>query len=125
MQIPYGVRVPTFVVSPWVTPGKGPNVTLDHCSILKTILARFAAAEKPFLSDRVASSHSFESFLTESQPRLDVPHTDPLTPLPETARLVRPGGSRIVTPPVTRKALREDTADFHELSGFVARMIGR
>jgi phospholipase C len=47
----YGVRVPAFVVSPWTGRGKGPSVTLDHCSILKTVLARFLGAEKPFLSE--------------------------------------------------------------------------
>jgi phospholipase C len=31
MTIPYGLRVPTFVVSPWVSAGKGPDVILDHC----------------------------------------------------------------------------------------------
>jgi phospholipase C len=125
MQIPYGVRVPTFVVSPWVAPGKGPDIILDHCSILKTVLARFGGPEKPFLSDRVASSHSFESFLTESEPRLNVPQTEPLAPLPDTAKLVVPGASEIITPPISRKRMREDTVDFHDLSGWVARMIGR
>lgn len=125
MQIPYGVRVPTFVVSPWVAPGKGPSITLDHCSILKTVLARFLGADKPFLSDRVAASHSFESFLSESQPRLDVPHPPELASLPETARRVVLGASQIITPPVSRKGMRENTVDFHDLSGFVARMIGR
>ena len=70
MRIPYGVRVPTFVVSPWVPAGKGPDLTLDHCSILKTILARFCGADRPFLSDRVNASLTFDSFLSQQQPRL-------------------------------------------------------
>ena len=48
----YGVRVPTFVVSPWTRAGKGPDIVLDHCSILKTVLARFCGTENPFFSDR-------------------------------------------------------------------------
>ena len=35
LTTPYGVRVPAFVVSPWVAPGKGPDITLAHCSIMK------------------------------------------------------------------------------------------
>ena len=64
------VRVPTFVVSPWVPAGKGPDIVLDHCSILKTVLARFCAAGQPFLSDRVHASHSFDAFLSAAEPRL-------------------------------------------------------
>jgi len=56
-----------------VPAGKGPDITLDHCFILKTLLARFCGAERPFLSDRVHASHTFESFLTETKPRLNVP----------------------------------------------------
>jgi phospholipase C len=125
IEIPYGVRVPTFVVSPWVAPGKRPNIILDHCSILKTVLARFGGPDRPFLSDRVASSHSFEAFLTETDPRLDVPHTNPISKLPDVVKLVPPGGSEITTPTISREQMRADTADFHELSGWVARMIGR
>ena len=73
LPIRYGVRVPTFVVSPWTTTGRGPDVLLDHCSILKTVLARFLGAEKPFMSDRVSASHSFDAFLSATAPRLDVP----------------------------------------------------
>lgn len=125
MPIPYGVRVPTFVVSPWVPPGKGPSVALDHCSIVKTVLARFLGADKPFLSERVAASHSFESFLSEPQPRMDIEHTEPLAPLPDTVRRVAPGGSQIITPLISRKRLREEPVEFHDLSGWVARLIGR
>ena len=74
IQIPYGVRVPTFVVTPWTAAGRGVSLTLDHCSILKTVLARFCGNEKPFLSDRVQASQSFEAYLTEDEPRMDVPN---------------------------------------------------
>jgi hypothetical protein len=123
--IPYGVRVPTFVVSPWVKPGKGPSLTLDHCSILKTVLARFGSEAKPFLNDRVHVSRSFDAFLTEAQPRLDVRAPDPLDKLQEEERRVTPGQSQIVTPPLSRKRMREGPVDYHDVSGRLARMLGR
>ncbi len=123
MKIPYGVRVPTLVVSPWVPAGKGPAVTLDHCSILKTILARFCGASKPFLSDRVNASLTFNAFLTQGQPRLDdIPPSPTIPTLPDVSPALR---SAIVTKPVSRRALLDGDADFHELSGMVARMLGR
>ena len=88
MHVPYGVRVPTFVVSPWTPPGKGPSITLDHCSIVKTVLAWFCADTKPFFSDRVNASLTFESYLSEPAPRdvgapsepPDIPITAPRKP---------------------------------------------
>ena len=121
MMIPYGVRVPAFVVSPWVPAGRGPGITLDHCSILKTILARFCGRQKPFLSDRVNASLTFDPYLTQVEPRLREIPASPTLPSP---RRRRPQGHTIVTRPVSRKALRND-ADFHELTGMLARMIGR
>jgi phospholipase C len=125
LDIPYGVRVPTFVISPWVPPGKGPSVVLDHTSILKTVLARFAGDFRPFLSERVAASHSFESFLTAPSPRLDVPPPEDIAQLPVDARRLAPGASQIVTPPLSRRRMREEGIDYHDLSGWVARMLGR
>jgi phospholipase C len=123
MTIPYGLRVPAFVVSPWVPVGKGPDITLDHCSILKTILARFCGAEKPFLSDRVHASHTFESFLTETKPRLNVP---PSPPLPSVFAPKRPpGGSAIVTKPLSGKAFAKGDVESHDLTGALARLLGR
>jgi hypothetical protein len=124
VSIPYGVRVPTFVVSPWVKRGKGPSLVLDHCSILKTVLARFGGGE-PFLSDRVRASHSFEAFLSETQPRMDVPPSPAIADLPIDPRRVVPGASAIITPPLSRKRMREGPVEFHELSGRLARMLGR
>lgn len=125
MAIPYGVRVPTFLVSPWTMPGKGESRVLDHCSILKTVLARFAGGAKPFLSDRVAASQTFEPYLTAPQPRMDVPDAEPLQELPlEVPRLV-PGASAIATPPLSRTQMRAGPVEFHELGGRLARMLGR
>lgn len=125
MAIPYGVRVPTFLVSPWTMPGKGESRVLDHCSILKTVLARFAGGTKPFLSDRVAASQTFEAYLTAPQPRMDVPDAEPLQDLPlEVPRLVS-GASAIATPPLSRTQMRAGPVEFHELGGRLARMLGR
>ena len=115
---PYGVRVPTFVVSPWVPAGKGPDIVLDHCSILKTVLARFCPT-RPFLSDRVHASQSFDAFLSAKEPRLQVPPPPALKPLPGAAP------PRIVTPPISRKQMRAGNVDYHDLTGMLARMLGR
>jgi phospholipase C len=126
VKVPYGVRVPTFVVSPWVSPGKGPSVVLDHCSIVKTILARFCGDKKPFLNDRVHVSRSFESFLTESAPRaVPPPAAPPLRVLQFTSGRRISGSSRIDTRPLFRKRMREEQVDYHEVSGRLARMLGR
>jgi phospholipase C len=119
----YGVRVPTFVVSPWVPAGKGPDIVLAHCSILKTILARFCGQSAPFLSDRVSVSRSFEAYLTEAAPRLDVPAPPAPMPLPpdEPTRRKR----AIVTQPLFRSQMRRGNVDFHDLTGMLARMLGR
>ncbi len=126
LTIPYGVRVPTFVVSPWTAAGKGPNVVLDHCSLLKTVLARFCGADKPFLSDRVHASHSFDAFLSESSPRMDVPPPPNLPSLPiGVRRAMGRGGSKILTQPLSRQTMRNGPVDYHELSGRWARQLGR
>jgi hypothetical protein len=113
------------VVSPWVKPGKGPSLILDHCSILKTVLARFMGEEKPFLSDRVNASHSLDAFLTETQPRTNVPPSPDLPPLPIDVRRTVPGASGIETEPLSRKEMREGSVDFHRLTGRWARQLGR
>jgi hypothetical protein len=125
MDIRYGVRVPTFVVSPWVAPGKGPDIVLDHCSIVKTVLARLCGDEQPFLSGRVHVSHSLDSYLSESQPRMNVGDPPILGDLPITARRLVPGASEIVTEPLTRRRMRDQNIDYHEISGRLARMLGR
>jgi phospholipase C len=39
----YGVRVPAFIISPWVAPQSVSSVIHDHTSLLRTILLRFCA----------------------------------------------------------------------------------
>ena len=61
-----GVRVPCFVISPWV---KGSTVfgsdTLhfDHTSILKTIARRFMSNSPPFMGARYAAAHDLSEIL--------------------------------------------------------------
>lgn len=78
----YGVRVPAFIVSPWV--GKGvaygssthnlqPNeVVFDHASSLRTILRRFCSDNGiPNMTARVDAANDVSALLTETQPRTD------------------------------------------------------
>jgi phospholipase C len=126
LPVPYGVRVPTFVVSPWTARGKGPSTVLDHCSILKTVLARFMGADKPFMSDRVHAANSFDGYLTETEPRMDVPtFKGSLPALPLGDRKAPSRTTRIVTSPLSRRAMRAGPVDYHELSGRWARQLGR
>ena len=125
LPIRYGLRVPTFVVSPWTMRGKGPSILLDHCSILKTVLARFLGAEKPFLSDRVAASHSFDAFLTEPAPRHVEPPPALDEGLQEDERIGPSRRSGIITPTLSRQQMRRGPTEFHDLSGRWARQLGR
>jgi hypothetical protein len=93
---------------------------LDHCSILKTVLARFCPT-RPFLSDRVHASRSFDAFLSAPTPRLDVPAPDDLPKLP----LAKLGPAKIITKPISRRQMREGQVGFHELTGMLARLLGR
>lgn len=80
----YGVRVPAFLISPWVgrqvaygsdTHGHQPQeVLFDHTSILRTILRRFctdAGGAVPGMTARVDAANELGALLTEQQPRVD------------------------------------------------------
>ena len=118
LQIPYGVRVPTFVVSPWTIRGRGPSLALDHCSILKTVLARFLGSEKPFLSDRVSASHSFDAFLTEAAPRTVPDFKDDA---PDWAAARRPQGAEPNDPDYHQAAVTKGNA---RGAGRLSRTVG-
>jgi len=74
----YGLRVPAFVVSPWVAPGSvfGHDATthtphdlhFDHTSILKTITRRFLGANPPRMGMRYAMANDLSAVL-RSTPR--------------------------------------------------------
>lgn len=77
----YGVRVPTFVVSPWVDAGSVSKVVFDHTSIPKTIIRRFLHANPPDMGERVTAANDLSQVL-RSTPRTDRP-TIPTPPRPQ------------------------------------------
>ena len=75
---PYGPRVPAFVISPYVAPGRPCHDPLEHTSIIKTILERFGddqAIEE--MGPRVSQATSVWHLLAETSPRDCEPVTDP------------------------------------------------
>ena len=76
----YGVRVPTFVVSPWVDQRAVSNVVFDHTAIAKTIARRFMSAYPPDMGERVAAANDL-SMILRTAPRQDIPSI-PVPPLP-------------------------------------------
>ena len=76
----YGVRVPTFVVSPWVDQRAVSNVVFDHTAIAKTIARRFMSAYPPDMGERMAAANDL-SMVLRATPRQDIPSI-PVPPLP-------------------------------------------
>jgi phospholipase C len=76
----YGVRVPTFVISPWVDPGTVTDIVFDHTSIAKTIARCFMSANPPDMGERVAAANDLSMVLRPIL-RTDTP-TIPLPPKP-------------------------------------------
>jgi len=63
----YGVRVPAFVISPWVQPGSVSNVVFDHTSMLATVLRRFCQGSDgtvPSLSTRTDKANDVGAVLS-------------------------------------------------------------
>jgi hypothetical protein len=72
-----GLRVPCFVISPWVSGGsvfghdgiktasgvRLPGLHFDHTSILKTIARRFMSSNPPYLGARYAAAHDLSEVL--------------------------------------------------------------
>jgi phospholipase C len=85
----YGVRVPTFVISPWVDPGKVTDIMFDHTSIAKTIARCFMSANPPDMGERVAGADDLSRVLRstrrEDEPNIPLPPA-PLAPSPDVAR---------------------------------------
>jgi phospholipase C len=72
----YGLRVPTFVISPWVQPRSVTGQTYDHTSLIATIFRRFCTAPDgsvPTLGLRAASAADLGATLAANQPHLDAP----------------------------------------------------
>jgi len=122
LVISYGVRVPAFLVSPWVSRGSVVKQQLDFTSILKTILVRFCAANKPFLSDRVNWAEDLGPALSLAQPR-PLPATPPPVRMAEAvmAATAAAGGSARVNVPMS-ELTRED-ADWNVFMGVLGRAV--
>jgi phospholipase C len=84
-----GVRVPAFVVSPWVDGGTVFHTTYDHTSILKTILQRFAPADLA-VTDMFGPRTAAANGLLTEQLRT-TPRRQPPPPPPEFECEVQPG----------------------------------
>lgn len=68
----YGVRVPTFIVSPWVEANTVSHIVFDHTSLIKTILLRFcrrADGSIPDMGARVTHANHLGALLTRAAPR--------------------------------------------------------
>ncbi len=68
----YGLRVPAFVISPWVAKSSASHTIFDHTSIIKTILTKFCRSdtgEIPYMGKRVAAAMHLGSVLSEPAPR--------------------------------------------------------
>jgi len=68
----YGVRLPAFVISPWVARGQVTDIVFDHTSILKTIIRCFLHARPPDMGERVANAKDLSEVL-QSTRRSDRP----------------------------------------------------
>ena len=69
----YGVRVPAFVISPWVPQGFVSGQTYDHTSVLSTALRRFCPDAAASMGQRVAHANDLGAVLSRETPRGDVP----------------------------------------------------
>jgi hypothetical protein len=77
-----GLRVPSFVISPWLKGGTvfgSDTLHFDHTSILKTIARRFMSSNPPFIGARYAAAHDLSEVLgTQLRPerfRPFIPYT--------------------------------------------------
>jgi phospholipase C len=72
----YGVRVPTFVVSPWVAPRSVSHQVYDHTSLLSTVLHRFCRAADgtvPSMGARANNALDLDFVLSATTPVLNAP----------------------------------------------------
>lgn len=119
-DIIYGVRVPTFIISPWVDKGAVIKRVVDHTSILKTILIKFCANDRPFLSDRVHAAFDLGSSLTQAAPR-DI-LTQPVLPtLPDLRAQAVAKAFRIIR----KREITQDNSDWHDFMEALGRMVKR
>jgi phospholipase C len=89
----YGVRVPAFLISPWLQPRSVSHTLFDHTSILKTVLEKFcrdSQGQIPAMGERVAHANSLSLAFEECQTataRTDAPLAPVVTPAAGIRRL--------------------------------------
>jgi phospholipase C len=66
-----GLRVPTLIVSPWVSAGRVDSTEYRHTSILATVLKMFSVPGQ--LTNRVKTATTFEALFSEPAPRSNTP----------------------------------------------------
>jgi phospholipase C len=78
MRESYGVRVPAFVVCPYVEPSSVSDRLFDHTSIIRTVLKRFCPAGHtiPHMGIRTDTANHLGAVLTAAAPRNPVPVPD-------------------------------------------------
>jgi phospholipase C len=72
----YGLRVPSFVVSPWVVPKSVSKLVYDHTSLLSTVLHRFCAdanGNVPSMGKRTDAAQHIAPMLSAATPALNPP----------------------------------------------------
>jgi phospholipase C len=72
----HGIRVPAFIISPWVKagqvfghdapPGSAQSLYFDHASILKTIARRFMSDFPPYMGPRYAAANDLTAVLSNT-----------------------------------------------------------
>jgi phospholipase C len=119
-----GLRVPVFLVSPYVKKGSILKTKLDHTSILKSILARFCGAQKPYISQRVKYANSLERAIT-SEFREIKSEPGPLPSLPDNRSRARRSASTLNNnfDIMTKQKISGESADFHEFMSFLGRTV--
>jgi phospholipase C len=120
-EIIYGVRVPTFIISPLVGKGAVLKRLVDHASILKTILIKFCANDRPFLSDRVHHAFDLGSVLTQDVARDILTPAPTLPVLPEFAALAVAKPSRIIR----KREITGDSSEWHDFMEVLSRTLKR
>lgn len=119
----YGVRVPTFLVSPYVEKGGVYKRILDHTSILKTILIRFCGKDSAFMSDRVNYAFDLGGALKEAHRNITA-EPPKLLDLKEKkftkSKLLQNMKNFKI---MSKTDLFDKSFDFHEYMSFLGRMV--
>jgi phospholipase C len=115
----FGVRVPTFLISPWVSKGARTSdlsccrgVDYEHTSIAKTILDRFCPwADVSAMGERLAGARSLRDVIENSKRDVSPPPIPDVESPPDRPRLAVGGMSAIPAD----LGVAEPATDFHRL----------